>query len=110
MCFKMGKYFLEGNGYREAMKSIARTLCADDERIDLIFLWFNDNVMIEESMMPNDVCLKIDNICDKADELEQAVKDYCMEDYENVVKPEIEAELGEEDKVDIFDDLHFGGI
>jgi len=99
MCFKMGKYFIDGSGYKDAMKEIAKKLCREDELIDLVFLFFNDNYIEELGKSPEEVCNIIDHMCEKGDSLPSDIKNYLIYDYETVIKPEIE----NDDRVEIFE-------
>jgi len=99
MCFKMGKYFIDGNGYKDGMKEIARRLCREGELIDIIFLFFNGNLIEELGKSPEEVCDIIDHMTEKADGLSSDIKNYLIYDYETVIKPSIE----DDDRVEIFE-------
>jgi hypothetical protein len=108
----MGKYFADGDAYKEAMKEIAKKFSNEGDLIDITFLWFDDNVMEELNHTAEDVCAIINDMCYKADQLSQEVKGYCVMYYHIHIKPMFDEDGG--DDFDIHDDsvmdCEFGAI
>jgi hypothetical protein len=123
MCFKVGKYFSEGEGYRRAMKKILYEELPDDRCVELSFLFFSNTRMDCGTVSKYDAIDKVDEKCEQFKQLPSDLKRQIFDYWLQVLQPEMEmimnAERFEGDKKiiepeiedgDYDDDLGFGRL
>jgi hypothetical protein len=93
--FKMGKFFAEGEGYKQQLKEIIMNN-SNGQKIDLSILLWNDYVVEFENLTAIETCEKIDENCAKSLKLPADVKRIMMLDYLDIVRPRIDAVIAEE--------------
>ena len=114
MCFKIGKYLLEGSEYKNAMVRVAFSNMKKDDMVTLVIYFGNFGMYDKENLHFVDIIREINNACTKADVLPNNLKNILVQEFitwrDNELPTLIEQEL-ENGKIVLepeYDDVKFG--
>lgn len=97
--FKMGKYLLEGTAYKNGLVRIIAEQMGTTGLFDLTIIFFNGYMIDREDITLGDFIIEINDVCRKADTMEDILKNKCITEYlfwrDNILPVELAINVSE---------------